>query len=69
MFCVKEFEVSVKRKEVCCVVPGGRRVDPEVALGRVHAALGGAGLSVGHVGVDSVHAPARVVHVPLEARD
>ena len=69
MFCAKEFEISVKVKDVCCVVPGGRRVDPEVALGRVHGALGGADARARHVGVHPEDVPARVVHVPLQARD
>ena len=51
------------------IFPGGRRVDPEVAFGGVHGALGGADARAGHVGVDPVHAPARVVHVALVAFD
>ena len=49
--------------------PGGRRVDPEVALGRVHCALGGAHARAGHVGVHPKDIPARVVHVALVAFD
>ena len=51
------------------MIPGGRRVDPEVALGRVHGALGGADARTGHVGVHPEDVPARVVHVALVAFD
>ena len=51
------------------MIPGGRRVDPEVALGRVHGALGGADARARHVGVHPEDVPARVVHVALVAFD
>ena len=50
-------------------IPGGRRVDPEVALGGVHAALGGADARARHVRVDPEDVTARVVHVALVAFD
>ena len=51
------------------MIPGGRRVDPKVALCGVHGALGGADSRARHVGVDPEHAPARVVHVAFVAFD
>ena len=51
------------------MIPGGRRVDPEVALGRVHGALGGADARARHVRVHPEDVPARVVHVALVAFD
>ena len=51
------------------MIPGGRRVDPEVALGGVHGALGGADARARHVRVHSEDIPARVIHVALVAID